>query len=61
MGKQSIDKKDNCLKKFGLEEKKQVGGVVVRRNYFLFSSSNDRRGFDLFTYRWEEARRERKR
>lgn len=56
---ESIDKKDNCLKKFGFEEEKQVGGVVVRRKDSFFSSCNDRRGLNLFKYTWEEARRER--
>ena len=49
---------ENSLEKLDLEEKKGVGGAVVRRKYF-FPSFNGRTSLSLFKYWWEEARRER--
>lgn len=45
-----MDDTDNSRKKFGFEEEKQIGGVVVRRKNFLSSSFNDRRVLSLFKY-----------
>lgn len=53
------DNMGNSLKKFGLEEEKQVRGAAVRRKHFLPSSCNDRTGLSPFKYWWEGARRER--
>ena len=51
---------ETSLEKLDLEEKKGVGGAVVRRKkHFLPSSFNDRTSLSLFKYWWEEARRER--
>lgn len=60
MGRQRVrvENMENSLEKLDLEEKKGVGGAVVRRKHFL-SSFNGRTSLSLFKYWWEEARRER--
>lgn len=40
----------NSVKNFGLEEEKQIGGLLVRRKDFLSSSFNDRRNLSLLKY-----------
>ena len=53
-----VENMENSLEKLDLEEKKGVGGAVVRRKHFL-ASFNGRTSLSLFKYWWEEARRER--